>query len=187
MRPSKNRDAALKNFFKALLRFFAAGRNRYLIVLALIALVALADYLLLGLIRRTFVFYSALEGATIVEDRMLRFSSSLETDIRRYVEKTLLGPVSPEAAPLFPRETRLQSLLYRDGVVYADFSESSLFPVSSPAAGVFLSFLTLNEGIRRNFAPVKDIKFFIGGKEIFLQEFNVIFAVLADNVIKTGQ
>jgi len=95
--------------------------------------------------------------------------------------------VSPDTDPLFPRETRLRSLLFRDGVVYADFSESSLIPVSTPAKGVFLSFLTLNEGIRRNFTAVKDVKFFIGGREIYFKEFHEIFADLADNVIKTGQ
>jgi hypothetical protein len=150
-------------------------------------MITVADHYVLGLTRRTFVFYTALDGATIVEDRMFRFSASQETNIRRYVEEVLLGPVSPDAAPLFPRETRLHSFLFREGIVYANFSESSLFPVSTPAKGVLLSFLTLNEGIRRNFSAVKDVKFFIGGREIFSREFHEIFADLADNVDKTGQ
>ena len=133
------------------------------------------------------MFYTALEGATIVEDRLFYSSLSQETDIRRYVEEALLGPVSPEAAPLFPRETKLLSLLFREGVIYADFSESALELVSTPARGVYLSFLTLNEGIRRNFPAVLDAKFFINGRGIFFKEFHDIFADPADNFNKTGQ
>lgn len=161
----------------------------------LIALIALAEYFIFGLARRTFVFYSALEDATIVEDRMLRGSASRETDIRRYVEEVLLGPESPDASPLFPRETRLLSLIFRDGTVYADFSEAAALPADQsaimegilPGASVFRSFLTLNEGIRRNFSSVKEVKLFIGGNEIFFNEFNGIFTDLADNSSKTGQ
>ena len=156
--------------------------------LILVSLIALTEYLILGLVRRTFVFYTALEGDTIVEDRMFHTSSSKETDIRRYVDEVLLGPVSPDAAPLFPRDTRLLSLIYRNGAVHANFSENSVMPESYPSEhGVFLGFTTLNEGIRRNFPFVEDVKLFIGGKEIFFNEFRLIFADSADNTNKTGQ
>lgn len=151
----------------------------------LICLIAYAEYAVLGLVRRTFVFYSALEGETIVEDRMFHSSLSRETDIRRYVEEVLLGPVSPEAAPLFPRQTKLVSLIYRESVVYADFSGNSALPESFPSEnGVFLGFLTLYEGIIRNFPYVKNVKLFIGGNEIFFTEFYAIFQEHADNTIK---
>ena len=177
----------MNNVLENLLRFLRPQRIHYLILLILIITVALADYYMSGLIRRTFVFYSALEGRTIVEDRVVRNSSSRETDIRRYVDEALLGPVSPDASPLFPWETVLHSLLFREGVVYANFSDSALIPVMPPADGVFLSFLTINEGIRRNFSSVRDVKFFINGREIFSLEFQQIFAISADNVNKTGQ
>jgi hypothetical protein len=144
--------------------------------------IALADLFVLGLVRRTFVFYSILEGDAVVEDRMLRRSPSRETDIRRYVDEALLGPVSPDALPLFPRETRLVSLLFRDGVVYGDFSPEAALPVEG--GDVFKGFLALNEGIRRNFFFVRDVKLFIGGNEIFFREFSGIFADSADNTVK---
>ena len=181
-------NSILKACLKALVRFFSVKRNRNLSFLVLISIIALAEYLALGLVRRTFVFYSSLGGTTIVEDRMFHGSSSRETDIRRYVEEALLGPVSPDAALLFPRETRLLSLIFREGVVYADFSLNSAFPESfPPEEGVFRSFLTLNEGIRRNFSYIKNVKLFIGGNEIFFNEFYMIFADPADNTNKTGQ
>ena len=165
-------------------RFLAVKRNLFLTLIVLIAIIALAEYLFLGLTRRTFVFYTAMEGNILVEDRMFRRSETKETDIRRYIDEVLLGPVSPDAASLFLRETRLLTLLFRDGVVYANFSEVSALQVEFPEnQTVFLSFLTLNEGIRRNFPYVRDIKFFIGGNEIFYNEFRGIFADLADNTI----
>ena len=174
----------IKNIMNKLFRFFYVKRNLYLSLLILIALMVLVEGLVLGLTRRTFVFYTALEGNIIVEDRMFRRSDSKETDIRRYIEEVLLGPVSPDAVPLLSLETRLLSLIFRDGVVYADFSEVSALPVELPRnQTVFSGFLTLYEGIRRNFSSVKDVKFFIGGNQIFYNEFNVIFANFADNTI----
>jgi hypothetical protein len=103
----------------------------------------------------------------VVENRMIPKLPSLELEIRRYVAEALLGPLSPETAPLFSRDTRLRSLLYRDGVVYLDLSEAAGLP---PLEGyplregeVYQSLYTLEEGIRRNFSAVKEVKLFING------------------------
>jgi len=160
--------------------FFSKKKNRLLMLLALLGLVALVEFFYSGLVRRTFVFYSIMEGNTVVEDRMLHRSSDRETDIRRYVDEVLLGPVSPGLAPLFPRETRLNSFMYRDGVVFADLSENAAMPFPE-GKDVFHSLLTLNEGLRRNFSYLKDVRIFIGGNEAFFKEFRKIFANSADN------
>ena len=168
----------LKKCFASLVKFFSVKKNRRLGYLTVLGLIALGEFLYLGLVRRTFVFYSNIEENTVVEDRMLRRSRNRETDIRRYVDEVLLGPVSPDSAPLFPRETRLHSFMFRDAVVYADLTESAVF---APLGNVFRSLLTLNEGIRRNFSFVKDVRIFIGGNEVFFEEFRDIFANSADN------
>jgi len=173
-------SAAKKAVFSRFLVLFGNKRNRRLFCLALICLIALGDFLLSGLVRRTFVFYAGIEGNAVIEDRMLRQSRDRETDIRRYVDEVLLGPASPDSSPLFPRETRLQSFMYREGVVYADLSEAAALPLTG-ADGVFRSLLTLNWGIRRNFSQVKDVRLFIGGNEVFFKEFRGIFANSADN------
>ena len=111
---------------------------------------------------------------------MLRRSPDRETDIRRYVDEALLGPVTPDLAPLFPRETRLVSFMYRENVVYADLSDSAVLPLPG-SWDIFRSLLTLNEGIRRNFPQVKDVRLFIGGNEVFFKEFHGIFTNSADN------
>jgi hypothetical protein len=148
---------------------------RGLFFLAALGIFAFAEFFVSGLVRRTFVFYSIRSGEVTVEDRMLKSSSSRETDIRRYVEEALLGPVSPDSAPLFPRDTRLDSFLYRDGVVYADLSESAALPPSE-GGDVFRNFLTLYRGIRRNFPSVKDVRLFIAGREAYFEDFRRIFS-----------
>ena len=138
--------------------------------LAVLMIVALINFLALGLARRTFVFYAIDGGAISVENRMLRRSSSRELAVTRYVEEALLGPVSPNSLPLFPRETRLRSLLYRDGVVYADLSENAVLP---PVEGgeVLKNFKTLHDGITRNFPFVREARFFIAGRAAYVAEF----------------
>ena len=151
-----------------------------LFFLTALAITATAEFLVLGLARRTFVFYAIGNGIVTVEDRMLRVSggnllrpASREIDITRYVEEALLGPVSQDSLPLFPRETRLRSLLYRNGLVYADFSEEAAMPL--PEGGeVLQSMKTLHAGIRRNFPFVRDVRFFIAGRAAFTAEFRQI-------------
>ncbi|MDR2417921.1 MAG: GerMN domain-containing protein [Treponema sp.] len=127
---------------------------------------AFVDFRLSRRERRTFVFYTLYEGTAEVEDRMFLREPSEESNIRRFVEEILLGPVSPDLVPLFPRETQLRSLLYRDGVVYADLSESAVL-VSLNGGNVFQSLGTLDTGIRRNFPFVRNVKLFIEGNQVF--------------------
>ena len=145
-----------------------------------ICLLALGDLLNSGLVRRTFVFYSTLEGIAVIEERFLYRSGDREMDIRRYVDEVLLGPKSQELALLFYRGTRVHTLMYRGGVVFVDLSYTAALP--PPEVGtVFESLLTLNKGIRRNFSYVKDVRLFIGGNHVFFNEFREIFGNSADN------
>ena len=155
--------------------------------LAALAAAALIEFLVLGLARKTFVFYAIDSGKASVEERMLKVSkgnqasggshasSTREVQITRYVEEALLGPISTNSMPLFPRETRLLSLLYRDGVVYVDLSEDAALPplesASLSGGEVFTSLETLYHGIKRNFSFVKDVRFFIAGKAAFAGKF----------------
>jgi len=97
---------------------------------------------------------------------MLRRAATREQDVARYVEEALLGPAAPGSRPLFPRGTALHSLLYRNGVVYADFSGEAAMP---PLEGgdAFQSFETLRSGIKRNFPSVGEARFFIDGRAAF--------------------
>jgi hypothetical protein len=105
---------------------------------------------------------------------MLRRTGSLEKDIKSYVEELILGPVSLDLVPLVTTGTKLDSFMYRDRTVYADFSGDAAFSVQG-GKPLFDSFLTLNQGIRRNFRAVKDVKLFVGGNEVFFGEFEKFF------------
>jgi len=157
----------MRAVFSAIIEFLTSPLKRRLLFIGILGLIALLNFLSLGLARRTFVFYTIDGGEIVVEDRMLTHSNSKEEDIIRYTEETLLGPVSPDLLPLFPRETRLRSLLYRDRVVYADFTESASF---APVEGGRLldNYHTLYESILRNFSYVNDVRFFINGNAVLL-------------------
>ena len=173
-------NTVMKGILSSLSRFLSKKKNRRLLCIVAISLFALGEFFFSGLVRRTFLFYSNMDRSVVVEDRMLRRSPIRETDIRRYVDEVLLGPVTPDLAPLFPKETRLNSFMYRGSVVYADLSESAALPLSE-GDDVFRGLLTLNEGIRRNFPFVRDVRLFIGGNEAFFKDFSRIFVNPADN------
>jgi len=173
-------NETLRKILSSLGSFFSIRRNCFITCIALICLIALVDFIHSGLVRRTFVFYSYIEGKLFVEERMLNRASDRETDIKRYSEEVLLGPASPALALLFPRDTMLNSFMLRDGVAYLDLSEPAALPIPE-GRNVFQSLLTLNEGIRRNFPMVRDVRLFIGGNEVFFEEFRKIFANSADN------
>jgi hypothetical protein len=156
--------------FSSIVGFFSSGVKRSLFFIAILAIAAIAEFFILGLARRTFVFYTINEGVISVEDRMLKRSKSREDDITRYTEETLLGPVAPDLLPLFPRETRLKSLLYRNGVVFVDFSADAALPPIEGGSTID-NYRTFKTGILRNFSYVKDVRFFIDGNAIYSEEF----------------
>jgi len=162
--------AFIRTIIIYVVEFLADKTKRRISMLTLIAIIALTEFLILGLARRTFVFYTIDSGEIVVEDRMLKRSRSREIDIIRYTEEALLGPVDPDLLPLFPYGTRLKSLLYRDGVVYADFSADAALP---PVEGgsIYNNLHTFYNGVLRNFSTVKDVRFFIDGRTAFAGEF----------------
>jgi hypothetical protein len=171
----------LRKVLSSVSLFLSVRKNRRLVYLAALCMFALGDFLFTGLVRRTFMFYTIRDTSVVVEERFLRRSGNRETDIRRYVEEALLGPKSQEMLALpFYRSTQALIVMYRNGIVFADLSASASIP--PPDGGsLFSSFLTLNKGIRRNFPFVKDVRFFIGGNQVFFEEFRRIFAQSAEN------
>ena len=163
----------MKALLSAIISFFSSPFKLCLLLLALLGVVALIDYLNLGLSRRTFVFYSIDNGEMAVEDRMLRHSKLKEEDIIRYTEETIQGPVSPNLSPLFPYETRLKTLMLRDRTIYADFTESAALRlpnrlVKGEGRDILDNFRTLYDSILRNFPYVSEILFFIEGNAVSL-------------------
>jgi hypothetical protein len=153
--------------------FFKRKYCRRFIYLCLLGIPVLFDYWSGEFARRTFVFYLRDTGKAEVEERLLPSMPSQELVLRQYVEETLLGPVSPGAEPLFPRETTLRSLIFQDGIVYIDLSLSAALPYSA-GADAFKSLYILYEGVRRNFDFVRDVRLFIGGQEVYYERFRSV-------------
>ncbi|MHB9291084.1 hypothetical protein Holit_00156 [Hollandina sp. SP2] len=140
---------------------------RRLVYLFLLGIFTGIQFRQMNQVRRTFIFYTLADGKPVVENRMLSRSPSEEIALRRYVEEALLGPIIPDSLPLFPRETRLRSLLYRDTMVYIDLSESAaLPPLEAPRRDIFSGLDTLQQGIQRNFPSIQGVKLFIYGHEV---------------------
>lgn len=140
---------------------------RRLVYLFLLGIFTFIEFRQMNQVRRTFIFYTLEDGKPAVENRMLSRASTEEMALRRYVEEVLLGPTVPDSLPLFPRETRLRSLLYRDKVVYLDLSESAALPLlEAPMRDALWGLGTLQQGIRRNFPSVQEVRLFIYGHEV---------------------
>jgi len=141
-------SGVFKDFLKACVLFFADKKRRRLFLLAILGLWALGEFFVLGLARRTFVFYTISDGNIVVEDRMIKRSASREENITRYVEEAILGPALPDVLPLFPRGTRLLSLLFRDGVVYVNLSEEAAAGCTAPFPEGNQAFVPVVQGRR---------------------------------------
>jgi len=165
-------NSFLQKAASGFLWFFSSKIRCCLVLLFLLIVGAFVEYRVLGLARRTFVFYTNNDASVVVEDRMLKRSASKEVELERYTQEAILGPSSPELQPLFPYGTRLKSLLYRDGVVFIDFSVDAALPAAD-GWDTFNSFNTLYSGIFRNFPSVKDIRFFIEGEAAYYGQFEV--------------
>ena len=153
-------------------------RLAYLILLTIFAFVEMGRS---GRSRRTFEFFIFDNDSSVIEDRMLHKTASMENDIKSYVEELVLGPVSQDFVPLVTKGTQLRSFMYRDKTVYADFSKEAALPVHG-GKPLYESFLALNEGIRRNFKGVSDVKLFVNGNEVFFGEFSKIFRAESQNL-----
>ena len=162
-------NGIFKDFLGLCAKFFTDKVKISLSLLVILGIIVFFEYYTAGLARRTYVFYTVDGRALAVEDRNLKRANSPEQDIKRYLDDALLGPVSPGLLPLFSGIPRLESLIYQDGVVFADFSRDSTLP---PEGGwLDRSFYTLYSGVRRNFPYVKDVRFFIEGRAAYPGEF----------------
>ena len=154
-----------------MITFKQIRRLTYLVILLGFAIFQLATS---GLVRRTFEFYAYDDQRSVIEERMLHKTPLPEASIRAYIEELVLGPVSVDLAPLVTAGTRLRAFMYRDGVVYADFTPDAIHPVQG-GRPLFDGFLAINQGIRRNFRQVSDVKLFVFGNEVFFEEFEKFF------------
>lgn len=158
-------NAALLVFRK----YASIAQFRRAFYLAILCLVAFIDFLAGGKTKETFVFYRVRGGSPAVESRLLPRYAPLELRAARYVEEALLGPDAVEMGRLFPKGTRLESLLIRKGIAYVDLSALAALPTETEK-DARRSVSTLAAGLERNFTSIKSAQIFIAGHEPFAFE-----------------
>ncbi len=145
-------------------------RILFLICLVLLGAAACTDFFLISNERRTMVFYTVKDNIPVIEERMIPSADTVEESLTRYVDEVLLGPVDLDTAPLFPEGSRLESLMYRDGDVFINLSETAALPPVNGIRDVKQNIMTFVAGIKRNFASIGKVVFFINGNEVFFDE-----------------
>jgi hypothetical protein len=75
-----------------------------------------------GKVTRVLFYPRQGSGELVSEQRDLPVHHDLEEDIRALVEEEILGPVSHDAALLFPRDVEVRSVLVRGRTLTIDFS-----------------------------------------------------------------
>lgn len=144
--------------------FFAHAARRRLAYVAVLLLIALADYAFCARTARAFEFTSLKDGKPVVERRFLPRTFSREAAVERYVAEYLLGPSSVDCANLFPRGVSVRSVMLRGGIATVDLSSDAAFPVE-PGVDVRRSLAILITGIERNFPSLKRASIYIEGHE----------------------
>ena len=139
-------------------------RYRRGLYLLLILLIALIDLAAMGKTSGSLVFYDVRSGKAAVETRAMPFFGTSEHRAARYVEEALLGSESVNLGRLFPKGTRLESLLIRDGVAFVNLSATAAVPAENEV-DARRAIATLAAGLERNFRSIKEARVFIAGNE----------------------
>lgn len=116
--------------------------------------------------RQVFLFESYSTSDLACEVRTLE-QMSHKTAIRAFVDELLLGPISPDARPLFPLGTTVRSCFLRDGVLYLDLSEDAIqLEAGTPSQNTVATEI-LKRNLFTNFRNIDIIKLYIVGKEVY--------------------
>jgi hypothetical protein len=146
-----------------------------LICAGILILMAAGDFFLSGMSRRTITFYAEDNGRPLVEERFIAWQKNREDAVRVFVEEITLGPSMTNTVPLLGRGTRLETCFLRGAAVTVEFSEeAALLPVTALSASgdVFQNLRSIRSDITRNFGYVEQMRFFIAGAEVPLDEWS---------------
>jgi hypothetical protein len=156
------------NFLWDKFRWWNSRASRIFIsLLALFFVISCATLVLKPpLMTRLYLEYPSLhKGHFSGEVRYVPASFSTEARAETVMREILVGSSSLTKTPLFPPNTRLRSLLYRKGVVYADITDDVLLqePSLSSYQAVFSKAGSI---LRHNLPWVRTVVITIEGNEI---------------------
>ena len=137
-----------------------------LLLAALIALVIFGVYYYKAqsvYAERTLFFVEPVSKAVVMEHRLIAEKHDLEQNLELLIKDELLGPALLVRDSVFPNGTRLNHIMLRDGILYADLSSEAMFPSAHSGLNFKDSIRILEETIRFNFPEIGKIVVTIDG------------------------
>ena len=112
---------------------------------------------------RTLFFVEPVSKAVVMEHRLKDKKNDLELNVELLIKDELLGPALLVRDSVFPSGTRLNHVLLRDGVLYADLSLEAMFPSAHSGLNFQDSIRILEKTVSFNFPEIKNIVVTIDG------------------------
>ena len=112
---------------------------------------------------RTLFFVEPVSKAVVMEHRLIAEKHDLELNAELLIKDELLGPSLLVRDSVFPAGTRLNHIMLRSGILYADLSIEAMFPSAHSGLNFEDSIRILEETIRFNFPEIKNIVITIDG------------------------
>jgi hypothetical protein len=140
--------------------------------MTLLVAVAFLDFRERDASRMMMTFYTIADGKDLSEERTVKNTGNQDMDakVTRFVDEILLGPISYKTAGFFPVAT-VQSCMVNGDTVYIDLPSPVVWAGIKDAEDRLTvdptrSFDRLKKDIKRNFRSLKNVVFFIDGREI---------------------
>jgi spore germination protein GerM len=120
-----------------------------------------------GTQQRIVLFFPNTSDAKLVgEERYIKRQSSPINNMKALVSELLLGPSLPGSSPLFPRKTKMISVILIKNHLYINFSKEIIFSDIKTPLDFYSSLYACINSMRYNFPQVKYISFFVNGKVV---------------------
>ena len=98
------------------------------------------------------------------EVRIVIKHNSLEENIDIFLREVILGPMDIKNGRLLSPDTRVKSVILRDGIAYIDFSSGILIINEEVKIGFDESLVCLKKTLLFNFTRLKDVVFTVEGQ-----------------------
>ena len=112
---------------------------------------------------RTLFFVEPVSKAVVMEHRLIAEKHDLELNVELLIKDELLGPSLLVRDSVFPKGTRLNHILFRDDILYADLSIEAMFPSAHSGLNFKDSIQILEKTISFNFPKIENIVVTIDG------------------------
>jgi len=114
-------------------------------------------------------FPDARTGKTVGEVRYVPRKWGTEKKAESVLAEILLGPERLTSLPIVSKDTRIRTVMYRGGVLYADIGPEFLLE-GKPGQNFRKDLATINRLLKRNLVMVKRVELLVGGRTPYADE-----------------